>query len=75
MRSRTSREVPEWSGEYDSYKAKQILEFGIVSDCSVLYRKLLEPSGVGPTWPHLSGGGVGLRGSALAALGQGLKAP
>ena len=60
MRSRTSREVPEWSGEEDSYKAMQFLEFRIVSGYSVLYQKLLVPSGVGPTWTHLSGAGMGL---------------
>ena len=42
---------------------------------SVLYRKVLEGSGVGPTLAHLSEACVGLRGSALATLGQGHKAP
>jgi hypothetical protein len=41
MRSRTSREVPEWFGEQDSYKGKQFLDsgkvskfIGIVPECS-----------------------------------------
>src|SRR3954469_2543921 len=42
---------------------------------SVLYRMVLEGSGVGPTWAHLSEACVGLRGSALSTLVQGNKAP
>ena len=42
---------------------------------SVLYRKVLEGSGVGPTWAHLSEAYVGLRGSVLATLGQAHQAP
>ena len=51
------------------------MDFRIVSEYSVLYRQVLEGSGVGPTWAHLLVACVGLRGSALAALGQGHKAP
>jgi hypothetical protein len=40
-----------------------------------LYRKVLEGSKVGPMWAHLSEACVGLRGSALATLGQAHKAP
>jgi hypothetical protein len=42
---------------------------------SVLYRKVLEGSRVGPTWAHLTEAYMGVRGSVLATLGQAHQAP
>jgi hypothetical protein len=40
---------------------------------SVLYRKVLEGSGVGPLWAHLTEAWVGLKGSVLATWARRLK--
>jgi hypothetical protein len=72
MRSRTSREVPE---NKIHIKESSFWIPKSFQSLSVLYQKVLEGFGVGPTWAHLSEAYMGLRGSVLATLGQGHKAP
>jgi hypothetical protein len=71
MRSRTSREVPE-NKIHIKENCFWIPES--FQSLSVLYWKVLEGSGVGPTWDHLTESCMGLRGSVLATLGQAPKA-
>jgi hypothetical protein len=75
MRSWTLREVPEWSGEYDSYKGKQFLDsgkvsefIGIVPECSRRFRS-------GAIVEALDGGLRGPKGECPSHLGQAHQPP
>jgi hypothetical protein len=66
MRSRTSREVPEWSEDIHIKEHSFWIPEKFQS-LSVLYRNVLEGSVVGPLWSHLTEAYVGLKGSVLAS--------
>ena len=72
MRSRTSREVPEWSGGEELYIGSPVSATGKVLGVIGIVPGPPEGSR-GPTgWGHLPRGGhMGCRGCALAYMGQG----
>jgi hypothetical protein len=75
MRSRTPREVRNGPENNIHIKESNFWIPESFQSLSVLYRKVLEGSGVGPMWAHLTEACMGLRGSVLATLGQAHQAP
>src|SRR3954469_9085519 len=75
MRSRTSRGVPEWSGGKELYIGSAILAIGTSFGVIGIVPGPPEGSRGPPGGATCFGGHMGLRGCALAHLGQGEPAP